>query len=131
MHARKACYRLFLSAALMSLAGCAAILPDCSPIGLQMSPDSAVANHLAAPPGNSQTFSATFQFSGNPACFSAQDTSQVNSNWTASDPSVRLSSADATEVTATCTAALQSPVTITATPVSGESVTGHATLICN
>ena len=123
--------RIFLSAAIISLAGCAAILPDCGPTGLQIGPESAVANHAAAPPGNSQTFNATFQFSGNPACFAAQDTSQVNSNWTASDPSVRLSSADATEVTATCTVALQAPVTITATPVSGESVTGHATLICN
>jgi hypothetical protein len=55
----------------------------------------------------------------------------VNSNWTVSDPSVQLSASQATQVTATCTAAVTTPVTITATPVSGEMFTGKASLTCN
>jgi hypothetical protein len=74
--------------------------------------------------------SASFQFSGNPGC-PAVTAALVNSNWTVSDPSVHLSALQATQVTATCTAAIATPVTVTATPVSGEMFTGHASLTCN
>ncbi|HEY2168033.1 MAG TPA: hypothetical protein VGJ30_00285, partial [Candidatus Angelobacter sp.] len=83
-----------------------------------------------APPANSQMFSASFQFSNNPGC-PAITAALVNSNWTVSDPSVHLSSPQATQVTATCTATVTTPVSITATPVSGEMFTGHASLTCN
>ena len=41
------------------------------------------------------------------------------------------SAPQATQGTATCTAAVTTPVTITATPVSGEMFIGHAALTCN
>jgi hypothetical protein len=85
---------------------------------------------MAAAPGNSQTFSASFQVKNNPGC-PAVTAALVNSNWTVSDPSVHLSSSPNTHVTATCAAAVSNPVAITATPADGEMFTGQASLTCN
>jgi hypothetical protein len=132
MYAAKVCSCLLLVSAVLPVAGCITnLFPDCSPVGLQIGPDSAAVDHAAAPPGNSQTFSATFRFSGDPGCVAAQTAALVDSTWTASDPSVHLSATPGSQVTATCTATLNSPVTISATQLSGEQFTGHATLTCD
>jgi len=103
---------------------------DCGVTGLNVAPSTATADHAAAAPGNSQTYNASFQFKNNPGCVAVTAT-LVNSIWTVNDPSVHLSSSPAPQVTATCTAAVVGPVTITATPVSGQMFTGRATLTCN
>ena len=131
MFAGKLLLAVPLSMVLVSTIGCGgASSSDCGPNGLNVGPSAAAVNHAAAPPGNSQVFSASFQFKANPGC-PAITAALVNSNWTASDPSVHLSAPQATQVTATCTAAVATPVTITATPVSGEMFTGKASLTCN
>jgi predicted small lipoprotein YifL len=120
---------VMLCAAISALAGCGGS-PQCGPVGLNVTPATTTVDHNAAPPANSQKLSATFQFSGNPGC-PGVTAALVNSNWTVSDPSVHLSAQQATQVIATCTAAVAAPVTITATPVSGEMFTGQASLTCN
>lgn len=129
MFASKIFFAVLLSLAFVSTIGCGGTSsPDCGPIGLNVAPPSATVDHAAVAPGNSQTFTASFKFNnvGCPAVTAAL----VNSNWTVSDPSVHLSASQAAQVTATCTAAVASPVTITATPVSGEMFTGMASLTC-
>ena len=120
---------LMLCTALAALAGCGGS-SNCGPVGLNVGPTAATVAHTAAAPANSQMFSASFQFSLSSGC-PAVTAALVNSNWTVSDPSVHLSAAQGTQVTATCTAAVTTPVTITATPVSGQMFTGHASLTCN
>ena len=112
-----------------ALAGCGGS-PNCGPVGLNVGPTAATVDHTAAPPANAQVFSASFQFKVQPGCV-AITAALVNSNWTVSDPSVHLSATQGTQVTATCTAAVTTPVTITATQVGGEMFTGHASLTCN
>jgi hypothetical protein len=130
MFAGKILLALLLSVVLMSTIGCGGGSPDCGVNGFNVGPSAATVNHAGAPPGNSQVFSASFQFKNSPGC-PAITAALVNSNWTVSDPSVHLSTPQATQVTATCTAAVATPVTITATPVSGEMFTGKASLTCN
>lgn len=131
MFAHRILVGVLLSVPLVATMGCGGTnSPDCGVIGLNVSPSAATVNHAAAPPGNSQTFSATFQFKNSPGC-PAVTAALVNSNWTVSDPSVHLSAAQATQVTATCTAAVASPVTVTATQASGGTFTGKASLTCN
>lgn len=120
-----------VAAILICSLGCGGSLSStCGPVGLNVGPAAATVNHAATPPGNTQTFSASFQFSGAPGC-PAVTAALVNSNWTVSDPSVHLSATQGTMVTATCTAALGSPATVTATPADGEMFTGKAALTCN
>src|SRR5215469_7122723 len=76
----------------------------CNIAGLNVTPATAAVSHTAAAPGNSQVFSAS-DHCGTGAL--------VSSNWTASDPSVHLSASPTSQVTATCTAAVTNPVTIT------------------
>jgi len=130
MFAGKLLFAIPLSIMLGSSIGCGGGSPDCGVNGLNVTPASATASHVAAPPGNSQVFSASFQSKANPGC-PAITAALVNSNWTASDPSVQLSAPQAIQVTATCTAGVPLPVTISATPVSGEMFTGKASLTCN
>ena len=131
MFACKLPFAVLISLALISTIGCGgASSPDCGPTGLNVGPASATVNHAAAPPGNGQVFSASFQPKNGPGC-PAITAALVNSNWTASDPSVQLSAPQGFQITATCTAALASPVTITAVPVSGGTFTGKASLTCN
>ena len=115
MFAGKLLLAVLLSMAFLSAVGCGGTAsPDCGVNGLNVGPSAATVNHAAAPPGNNQVFSAFFQFKSNPGC-PAVTAALVNSNWTVSDPSVQLSAPQATQVTATCTATLATPVTITAT----------------
>ena len=95
--------------------------------GINVVPSTATADHAAAAPGNSQTFNASFQVRN--GCAAALVIEPFN--WTVSDPSVHLSSSPTSLVTATCTAAVTNPVTITATPNNGQMLTGRATLTCN
>jgi len=129
----------FLAGASLSLAllmvGCGGNnnTPDCTATGLNIGPSAATVNHTAAAPANSQMFSASFQFNSaktQNGCVTSFVAALVNSNWTASDPSVQLSASPATQLTATCTATLANPVTITATQASGGTLTGQATLTC-
>ena len=131
MFARKLPFAVLISLAFVSNIGCGGTsIPDCGPTGFSVGPSSATVNHAAAPPGNSQVFSASFQSKVGPGC-PAVTAALVNANWSASDPSVQLSAPQAIQETATCTAALASPVTITAVPVSGGTFTGKASLTCN
>jgi hypothetical protein len=130
MFAGKILSAALLPLALVSTIGCGGGSPDCGVNGLNVTPASATANHVAAPPGNSQVFSASFLFKNNPGC-PAVTAALVNSNWTASDPSVQLSASQGMQVTATCTAGVPLPITISATPVSGQMFTGKASLTCN
>ena len=122
---------VLLSAALLSLAGCggSSSPTDCGPVGLNVTPASMTVDHTALPPANSQTFSASFQFSNKPGC-PAVTAALVSSNWTVSDPSVHLSTMPASQISATCTAAVANPVTITATAATGQAFTGQASLSC-
>ncbi|HSK42979.1 MAG TPA: hypothetical protein VLA83_03715 [Candidatus Binatia bacterium] len=87
-------------------------------------------DHTAAAPGNGTTFSASGLFTGSAVC-AVNASALVNSNWTVSDPSVHLSASPTMQVTAPCTAAVASPVTIQATSASDATLTGKATLMCN
>jgi hypothetical protein len=120
-----------LSIGLLATVGCggrpAGPRSGCGVTGLNVTPSTATADHASAAPGNSQTFGASLQF--NPGCPVPADA--VLFNWTASDPSVHLSSSRAFAVTATCTAAVTNPVTIAATPGNGLDFTGRGTLTCN
>lgn len=129
MFAGKILFVVLLPLAFVSTIGCGGVSPDCGVNGLNVGPSAATVNH-AAPPGNSQVFSASFQFKNSPGC-PAITAALVNSNWTVSDPSVQLSAPQSRQVTATCTAAVAAPVTITATQVGGEMFTGKASVTCN
>lgn len=118
-----------LSVALPLAIGCGGS-PDCGVIGINIGPSSATVSHAAAAPANSQSFNATVKFKNQNGCIGIATAALVVSNWTASDPSVHLSPSPATQVTATCTAALANPVTITATQASGGTFTGQAALVC-
>jgi len=133
MFAMRAFASVSLSVGLLATVGCGGQPSGpgsgCGVTGLNVTPSTATANHAAAAPGNSQTFSASLQFQNNPVCAVPADL--VGFNWTASDPSVHLSSSPTAAVTATCTAAVTSPVTIAATPGNGMDFTGKGTLTCN
>lgn len=120
-----------LAALSLSTIGCGGnMMPNCGMVGLNVTPSSMTINHASAPPGNGQTFSASSQSAVNPGC-PAVTAALVISNWTVSDPSVHLSATQGTMVTATCTAALASPVTVTATSANGQMFMGTAMLTCN
>ncbi|HLK06322.1 MAG TPA: hypothetical protein VKV30_00205 [Candidatus Angelobacter sp.] len=100
----------------------------CTVVGLIVGPSAATVNHAASPPGNAQTFAAGSRFLG--VCPSATAI-PPNANWSVSDPSVHLSAAQGSSTTATCTGALASPVTVTATSTDGNLFMGTAALTCN
>jgi hypothetical protein len=128
MMVRKIFPSLFMLALVFQAAGCGdSSSQNCNVAGINVGPNTATVNHTAVPPGNSQTFSASVRFAG--FC-TAATAALVNSNWSASDPSVQLSVSPTTMVTATCTAAVASPVTITAHQVGGQQATATATLTC-
>jgi len=118
----------FLGATILPAVGCGGS-SNCDAIGLQIGPATAMVNHTAAAPANSQQFSATFQLKD--GCAGIATAALVISNWSASDPSVALSASPSGMVTATCTAAVAGPVTITANQVGGQMLTGKAMLTCN
>jgi hypothetical protein len=120
---------LLLAGILISTVGCGGHTMDpCTVVGLNVGPASATVNHAAAPPANGQTFAASSRFFG--VCGSATAI-PPNANWSVSDPSVHLSATQGSSTTATCTAALASPVTVTAISADSHMFTGTATLTCN
>jgi hypothetical protein len=120
------------SAALLFMIGCGMNTPDCGVSGIAVGPQTAMVDHTAAAPGNTQVFSATVQFKANNGCAIAAGTAAlVNSNWTVSDPSVHLSQSPTGQVTATCTATVATPVNITATSADSNMFTSKAALTCN
>jgi len=120
----------FLFCASFIIAGSAsAYAGECTVTALNVAPPSATADHAAAAPANGQIFTASNHFTGSGPC--TQNASMmVNANWTVSDPSVHLSATEGSHVTATCTATLDKPVTVTATAVSDPKLTGQAMLTC-
>jgi hypothetical protein len=130
MFARRLLFAVLLPLSFVATVGCGGSTADCGASGLSVNPSAATVNHAAAPPGNGQIFSASFQSKFGPGC-PAVTAALVNANWTVSDPSVHLSAPQTIQLTATCTAAVATPVTITATPVSGQMFTGKASLTCN
>jgi hypothetical protein len=120
-----------LGVTLLGTVGCGGSMSNCQVVGLKVGPPTAAVNHTATAPGNSQTFNAIDQFSGPCLGPVAVTPALINSNWTASDPSVHLSASPSGQVTATCTAAVTNPVTITATAADGSGHTGQASLTCN
>jgi hypothetical protein len=119
------------SAALLFVIGCGGMsTPDCGVNGITVGPQTAMIDHTAAAPANTQVFSATFQFKANAGCLPVTS-ALVSSNWTASDPSVHLSQSPTGQVTATCTATVASPVTISATSADNNMFTAKAALTCN
>lgn len=117
-----------LGVSILTIMGCGGNSSNCQVVALNVGPSTATVSHTAVAPNNSQTFSAISKFQG--LCPEAT-AALVSSNWTASDPSVHLSSFPATQVTATCTGAVPNPVTITATSADGRMLTGTASLMCN
>ncbi len=123
------CLGGIVSIALLSM-GCGGNLVPCpvsAVIALNVSPATASVNHAVAPPGNTQAFLSQV---ASTAC-GTTTAALASSNWTASDPSVQLSPSPNTQVTATCTAAVVNPVTITAVSADGRMLTGRAMLTCN
>lgn len=119
-----------LSAALLTCAGCGGSSSNnCKLTALNVTPPSMTVNHAAAPPANSQSFNSSGLLTGNGVC-TGNTAVLISSNWTASDPSIQLSASPATQVTATCTAALANPATIRAVAVSDQTLTGQASLTC-
>lgn len=121
---------ILLTTILVSIPGCGGSITSdpCTPVGLTVGPSAATVNHAAAAPNNAQIFVANPRFSG--VCPSATAV-LVNSNWTVSDTSVHLSVTQSGSTTATCTAAVASPVTVTATSADSNKFTGTAALTCN
>ncbi|HET7873610.1 MAG TPA: hypothetical protein VFL42_13920 [Terriglobales bacterium] len=108
------------------ISGCGS--SGCRVVGVRVAPPTATANHTAAAPDNGATFVASTLF-GDGVC-AVNASTLVSSNWTVSDPSVHLSAIQGPQVTATCTAALANPATITATAATGQMLTGQASLTC-
>jgi hypothetical protein len=109
--------------------------PACFITGINVFPQTAVVDHSATAPGNSQQFLA-FQSSAPPGCAFAAAALQ-NAVWTVSDPvNASISNAHDQSNTnygrATCINAAASPITVTATVPSGNGgdVSATAILTC-
>jgi hypothetical protein len=117
------------------LVGCGAGSPNCVySTYLELSPKTATADHSAAAPGNQQQFTSE---SGETAkgtdCAVPLVVEQVRPVWTNPEPlEISISSAnDSTNGLATCLAATNGPITLTATTGSGKSAaTATASLTC-
>ena len=108
--------------------------PDCGPVGVSVSPNTATADHTAAPPGNQQQFFAFNSFPIKQGCAAITAAILNNVTWSTSDPGdVSISNTQgSTYGVATCINAGSSPVTITATQSrqGGSAFTGTASLTC-
>jgi hypothetical protein len=107
--------------------------PDCSTaIALGVLPDSGVADHTAAPPGNKVSF---FGFDVLPTgCIPRPGPIRLDLHWTVSD-TANVSIGNTVNVdngVATCINATPAPVTVTATGPNerGATISGTATLAC-
>jgi hypothetical protein len=105
---------------------------------LVVSPPSATVDHGAAPPGNSEQFTATFEYLHVPpgCAISNVQPKLTNVIWSLSDSTnATISNAqDSTYGVATCTGASASTITVTATlsgtPPGAPNTTATSTLIC-
>lgn len=107
---------------------------NCGPVGVSVSPNTATADHTAAPPGNQQQFFASNSFPIKQGCAAITAAILNNVTWSTSDPGdVSISNTQgSTYGVATCINAVSSPVTITATQPrqGGGTFVGTASLTC-
>src|SRR5262245_58424669 len=106
--------------------------PECRILSINVSPGSTTVDHAAAPPGNTQQFSA-FVGSGTSGCVFAQS-NLTTVVWSVSDP-VNASISNVQGLTygvATCKAARTGPVVVTGTlsQTNFRDVSGTASLNC-
>jgi hypothetical protein len=118
------------------LTGCGGS-PDCTVTALSITPPTATANHVAAPPGNKVLFIGTDNNTTLPSGCSVADVVVIRTDlkWTASDPvNVTIGNTQGVDYgVATCNNATSGPVTITATGPNSKNATisGTASLTCN
>ena len=124
---------LVMAAFLISV-GCGGSQQNCELTALSISPSSGTADHTLSSPGNQVQFFAGPLLKGHqcavPACVNC-----MGQTWTVSDTvNVSISNNASDNGTATCLAATNGAVTVTATaPISTQStktVSGTATLTC-
>jgi hypothetical protein len=119
-----------------TLTGCGGS-PDCTVTALSITPPSATASHVAAPPGNKVLFIGTDNKSTEPSgCAISQVVAiRTDLKWTASDAvNVTIGNTQGVDYgVATCNNATTQPVTITATGPNAKNATisGAASLTCN
>jgi hypothetical protein len=104
---------------------------NCNLTGINVFPAAATADHVAAAPGNQQSFTG---FAVMPAGCVQLLANLTNITWTVSDP-VNVSISNTPGITygvATCTGTTAGAVTVTATAPNGggATATGKATLTC-
>jgi hypothetical protein len=117
-----------------AMAGCGGNSdPACKLTAIKVFPASATISHTAAPPGNSQQFSA-FASTGTPGCVFAQS-NLTTAIWSVSDTTnISISNVhDATYGIATCKGATAGAATVMATVPAGDgtNVVNTALLTCN
>jgi len=135
---------LMLTAAVALLScGGTTVAPPCAAVAIEVHPTVGTADHMAAAPGDSVQFNAVELYTLNGTSLScpipaAQLGVTDAATWTVSDAvNVRISNAAGTQGMATCVAATNGPVTVTATAPDNLDtkpsviLTGTATLTCN
>ena len=125
-----------LSVCVLFLAGCGAVpAPQCdSSLQLRVTPATAAADHLAAPPGNQVQFSSVEGMGIVAGCPINALLRIARPVWTNPAPlDISISSAqDATNGTAVCLSSTSGPVTLTATDSTvTPPLSGQVTLTCN
>ena len=114
-------------------AGCGGTSHDCTVArGLDVAPQSATADHAAAPPGNKVSFVGADSVV--PGCIPTPGPIRFDLKWSVSD-TVNTTIGNTSNVdygVATCINATPAPVTVTATGTNrlGSTITGTATLTC-
>ena len=120
----------------LAIAGCggkSTQMVDCSvALGLDVAPQTATADHAAAPPGNKASFVGAD--SVRPGCIPTPGPIRLDLKWSVSD-TTNTSIGNTPNVdygVATCINATPAPVTVTATGTNrlGSTITGTATLAC-
>lgn len=125
---------LVIASLIVLITGCGSSI-DCSVAkALDVSPQTATANHAAAPPGNQVSFVAS---DAPPASFCPPTPGPIRMDvkWSVSDP-VNVTIGNTLNVdygVATCKNATAGPITVTATGTNkrGATITGTAQLMCN
>lgn len=124
---------LLIASLIVLIAGCGSSI-DCSvAVSLDVFPQAATANHLAAPPGNQVSFLAGDVFPA--SCPPTPGPIGIPVQWSVSDPlNVTIGNTQGVDSgVATCKNATAGPITVTATGTNtrGATTTGTATLTCN
>ena len=119
----------------LSSAGCGGghTTPDCSTaVALGIGPNTATADHLAAPPGNKISFVASDELPV--GCIPRPGPLRLDLKWSVSDTTnVTIGNTPNVDYgVATCVNATPAPVTVTATGPNerGATISGTATLAC-